>query len=134
MALEQDIANLIQSTDALTAVVDNKAQQLDNQMAAFDTRIAKKEQGYYWCHDQRLTLRSLLSMTDTQLAPFMEAVSSPVLVIGSTQAVIHKEIISERIAMLKNVRMEILPGGHHQHLDGDVSHIAGLLSDFLGQS
>ncbi|QZO13870.1 phage tail protein [Pseudoalteromonas piscicida] len=44
MALEQDIANLIQSTDALTAVVDNKAQQLDNQMAAFDTRIAKKEQ------------------------------------------------------------------------------------------
>ncbi|WP_275557319.1 hypothetical protein [Pseudoalteromonas sp. J010] len=44
MALEQDIANLIQSTDALTAVVDNKAQQLDSQMAAFDARIAKKEQ------------------------------------------------------------------------------------------
>ncbi|WP_241651747.1 hypothetical protein [Pseudoalteromonas sp. PS5] len=44
MALEQDIANLIQSTDALTAVVDSKAQQLDSQMAAFDARIAKKEQ------------------------------------------------------------------------------------------
>lgn len=44
MALEQDIANLIQSTDALTAVVDNKAQQLDSQMAAFEARIAKKEQ------------------------------------------------------------------------------------------
>ncbi|PCK33131.1 phage tail protein [Pseudoalteromonas piscicida] len=44
MALEQDIANLVKSTDALTAVVDGKAQQLDLQMAAFDSRIAKKEQ------------------------------------------------------------------------------------------
>ncbi|WP_462173819.1 phage tail protein [Pseudoalteromonas xiamenensis] len=44
MALEQDIGALIVSTNQLTAVVDNKAQALDKQMAALDARVAKKEQ------------------------------------------------------------------------------------------
>ncbi|WP_440055478.1 phage tail protein [Pseudoalteromonas sp. T1lg65] len=44
MALEQDIANLITASDQLTTVVDNKAQQLDQQMAEYGQRITAKEQ------------------------------------------------------------------------------------------
>jgi pimeloyl-ACP methyl ester carboxylesterase len=93
--------------------------------------VAKREQGFYWRHDQRLSLRNLLSMTDDQLAPFMEAVSCPVLAIGSSEAVIHHQVIQERVAMVKEIRLENLPGGHHQHLDGDVPRIAALLDEFL---
>jgi len=96
--------------------------------------IAKQEQEYYWCHDQRLTLRSLLSMTDDQLAPFMEAICCPVLVIGSQEAVIRQQVIQERVALVKDIRLENLLGGHHQHLDGDVPGIADLLKEFLGKS
>jgi pimeloyl-ACP methyl ester carboxylesterase len=108
-----------------------KGVDLDAAQLLGERGIAKQEAGYYWCHDQRLSLRSLLSMSDEQLAPFMHAVSSPALVIGSSKGVIRKEVINERIAMLKDVRLEILPGGHHQHLDGDVQGIAGLLNEFL---
>lgn len=43
MALEQDIANLVESTNQLTSVIDNKAKTIDAKMAQLDNRVAAKE-------------------------------------------------------------------------------------------
>ena len=43
MALEQDIANLVESTNQLTSVIDNKAKTIDAKMAQLDSRVAAKE-------------------------------------------------------------------------------------------
>jgi len=93
--------------------------------------IAKKEEGYYWQHDQRLSQRSLLSMSDEQLVPVMNATTCPTLVIGSKEAVIRQEVIESRKAMMKDVRVFTLQGGHHQHMDGDVKQVASLIQEFL---
>ena len=70
-------------------------------------------------------------MSDEQMQPFMQAVECPVLVIGSKEAVFRQEVIERRQAQLKDVRVITLEGGHHQHLDGDVENVAGLIGDFL---
>lgn len=93
--------------------------------------IAKKDEGYYWQHDQRLSQRSLLSMSDEQMVPFMNATTCPTLVIGSKEAVIRQEAIESRTTMMKDVCVETLQGGHHQHMDGDVKKVASLILKFL---
>jgi len=93
--------------------------------------IAKSVAGYYWQHDQRLTQKNLLSMCDEQLAPFLRAIRCPVLLVTSSQAVQREDAIKMRVAQISNIRVESLSGGHHQHLDGDVDAIAGLVRDFI---
>ena len=93
--------------------------------------IAQSEAGFYWQHDQRLTQKNLLSMCDEQLRPFLRAITCPVLLITSTQAVQREDAIKLRVAEIKNIHVENLSGGHHQHLDGDVDTIAGLVRTFL---
>ena len=95
--------------------------------------IAKKEEGYSWQHDQRLSQRSLLSMSDEQLVPVMNAITCPTLVIGSKEAVMRQEVIKSRTAMMRDVRVVTLQGGHHQHMDGDVTKVASLILEFLGE-
>jgi pimeloyl-ACP methyl ester carboxylesterase len=127
-------AGLYATRDKAVEARAKKGIDLDAAQTLGRRGIAKQEQGYSWCHDQRLILRSLLSMTDDQLVPFMEAVCCPVLVIGSQEAVIRQQVIEERVALVKKIRTVNLPGGHHQHLDGDVPGIAALLKEFLSQS
>ncbi len=93
--------------------------------------IAQSAAGYYWQHDQRLTQKNLLSMCDEQLVPFLRAVRCPVLLITSTEAVQREDAIKMRVAEIGNIRVERLSGGHHQHLDGEVETIAGLVRTFL---
>ena len=96
--------------------------------------ISRKEEGYYWQHDQRLTRTSLLSLTEEHGAHFLEAISCPVLLITSKEAVFREDVIRKRMALVKQIRQIDLPGGHHQHLDGDVETIAEQIQDFLTNS
>lgn len=93
--------------------------------------IGKSELGYYWQHDQRLVRKSLLSLSDEQIRPFLQGTSCPVLLITSREAVIRQEAIDRRIALVKNIQHLSLSGGHHQHLDGDVNKIADLIGKFI---
>jgi len=95
-------------------------------------RGIRKAEGYwYWGHDQRLTRKSLLSLTEEQVAVFLQAIECPVLVLGSTEAVFAEEVIERRAALVRDIQLEMLPGGHHQHLDGDVESVATLIQGFL---
>lgn len=93
--------------------------------------IDKKAEGYYWRHDQRLTTKSLLSMSDEQGAPFLEAICCPVLLVTSKEAVIREEAISQRATLVSLLERVHFAGGHHQHLDGDVTAIADSIKAFL---
>ena len=93
--------------------------------------IEAGEEGYYWRHDQRLTLRSLMSLGEEQMAAFLAAITCEVLLVVSKEAVQREEVIRERAALVKRIRTVHFDGGHHQHLDGDVAAIAACMRDFL---
>lgn len=96
--------------------------------------VEKGDAGFYWSQDQRLTLNRLLSLTEAQMTAFLQAIDCPVLVIASREAVGRKAAIQNRVAMVKNIQLEQLTGGHHQHLDGDVATIASLTESFLAKT
>ena len=93
--------------------------------------ISESAKGFYWHHDQRLRRRSLLSFSDEQIVPFLREIICPVLLITSKQAVLRKEIIKQRASLIRNIEIKHFPGGHHQHLDGDIETIAGPIKQFL---
>lgn len=93
--------------------------------------IAESEAGFYWRHDQRLSLRSMMSIGEEQMQVFLAAIQCPVLLITSAGAVQSETVIQERMAMVPRIEREHFQGGHHQHLDGDVDAIAGVMARFL---
>lgn len=95
--------------------------------------VKQGDDGYFWGHDQRLILKRTLSLNEEQMALFLQAIDCPVLVIASREAVVREAVIQKRVALVKNIQMEKLSGGHHQHLDGDVEAIATLMGSFLAQ-
>lgn len=94
--------------------------------------ITESPQGFYWCHDQHLALKSLMSLDGDQMAAFLRAITCPVLLVMSAQAVQGEAEIRERSTLVQDIRVAHLDGGHHQHLDGDVAAIAELIGGFLG--
>jgi pimeloyl-ACP methyl ester carboxylesterase len=93
--------------------------------------IAEHSNGYSWCHDQRLTLKSLVSLTDDQVAAFLSAITCPVLLVVSRETVQREEVILQRSALVKNIRVEHLDGGHHQHLEEQAEAMAELVRVFF---
>lgn len=116
------------------AAIDARAKKGISREAAMllgERGIAESGKGYYWGHDPRLALKTLLSMSDEQVAAHLQAITCPVLLIMSEQAVQREAVIRQRAALVRKLRMEQLGGGHHQHLDGDVAGLAALIKDFF---
>lgn len=93
--------------------------------------IRQGESYYYWGHDQRLSLRSLQSLDDEQINSYLQAIACPVLLVTSQEAVQTEAVIRDRAALVRDIQVMKLAGGHHQHLDGDVDAIAALIRTFL---
>lgn len=93
--------------------------------------ISSKDEGYFWQHDQRLSRTSLLSLTEEHGAQFLEAITCPVLLITSKDAVFKEDVIRQRMALVRDIALVNLEGGHHQHLDGDIELVAGHIQTFL---
>lgn len=73
-------------------------------------------EGYVWRSDPGLMLPSLLRMSEAQVGAFLQSVTAPVtLYLGDTG--IHDESWKPRIAQLADVRVVLLPGNHHLHLE-----------------
>ncbi|WP_372737210.1 alpha/beta fold hydrolase [Neptunomonas sp.] len=73
-------------------------------------------EGYVWRSDPGLMLPSLLRMSEAQVSAFLQSVTAPVtLYLGD--AGIHDESWQSRIAQLADVKVVLLPGNHHLHLE-----------------
>ncbi len=135
-ALEQAQAsnrrNYYSSFDA--AVAARAAKGLETPAATLLARrgVAQDEKGWYWTLDPRLSRANLMSLTEAHTESFIRRITCPVLLIGSPAYwPKKKEWFEQRCTYFNNLQRVDLPGGHHQHLEGQVSEVAALLRDFL---
>lgn len=118
------------------AAIDARAKKGITQDAARilgERGIAESADGYFWCHDQRLTLKTLLSLDEEQVAAFLKAIQCKVLLVTSTEAVQREDVIRQRAALIGDIRIAQLDGGHHQHLEDKAGVISLLVDEFLGE-
>jgi pimeloyl-ACP methyl ester carboxylesterase len=95
--------------------------------------IAQDDKGWYWTLDPRLSRANQLSLTEAHVEVFLRRIECPVLLIAAPAYwPERKEWFERRCTYFTQLQRVDLPGGHHQHLEGQVAEVATLLRNFFG--
>jgi hypothetical protein len=94
--------------------------------------IVCDEKGCYWNYDPRLRVLSPMSLSEEQVAAFMQQIRCPVMAILSIAFWQKRQsMLQQRRLYLPQAQIHELEGGHHQHMEAQAPHIAGLIRQFL---
>ncbi|MDQ8036375.1 MAG: alpha/beta hydrolase [Pedobacter sp.] len=92
------------------------------------------EGGFSWTTDRRVRQHSSLRVSETQVRAFLSAIESEVLLLRAERAFPGaEEMFAARWTAVQRGRVEVLPGGHHLHLDECPEQVAELLADFFAK-
>lgn len=88
--------------------------------------------GLRWRTDPRLRHPSVMMFTEEQVLAFVAAVTAPTLLIRAEHGLLANfDRWQTRFETLGNVRCLDIDGGHHCHLDGDVTPVEEGIRSFL---
>lgn len=89
------------------------------------------EGGFVWRHDPRLQLGSLNYLSEAQVLAYLRELNTEaLLVVGESGLLLHRPGAAERMAAVRNLRVERLAGGHHLHMESPEA-VGRLLRSFL---
>jgi pimeloyl-ACP methyl ester carboxylesterase len=89
--------------------------------------------GFQWHADQRLKSVSEMRLTGEQVAAFIGRIGAPVLMfLADDSPFAHRAPFVDMLGAFPELRVERLPGGHHLHLEGAETPIAGAIRAFFG--
>lgn len=88
--------------------------------------------GHAWSSDPRLTLPTMVRMTDEQVDALVAGIDCPTRVIYATpaQPYLPEPDRSRRAGLLPRGELMVIPGGHHLHME-DPATVAAAIGDFL---
>lgn len=88
--------------------------------------------GLAWSSDPRLTLPTLVRMTETQVRDLVRGIECPTRVIHADppQPYLPEPLRSERVALLAHGDLVVLQGGHHLHME-QPAEVAAAIADFF---
>ena len=88
--------------------------------------------GYTWRSDPILKSKSRHYFTEEQAQAFIKEITAPVLLIEAehTEKDYWYELLQKRMPYVKNLQHQIVPGGHHLHLDNP-EPVAMAIREFL---
>ncbi len=96
--------------------------------------IAQDDKGWYWTLDPRLNRANQLSLTEAHTEVLLRRIECPVLLIAAPAYWAERKAtdwFNQRCTYYRSLRRIDLPGGHHQHLEGQVTEVGNLLRGFL---
>jgi pimeloyl-ACP methyl ester carboxylesterase len=88
--------------------------------------------GYAWSSDPRLTLPTMVRMTEPQVRDLIGSIQCPVRVIHADppQPYLPEPLRSERAGLLPHGELLVLRGGHHLHME-QPAEVAAAIGDFF---
>lgn len=88
--------------------------------------------GYAWSSDPRLTLPTMVRMTEPQVRDLVRAIACPTLVLHAepAQPYLPEPLRGERAALLPDGTLRVMPGGHHLHME-QAAEVAAVIGGFL---
>ena len=91
-------------------------------------------QGYAWSSDPRLTLPTMMRLTEAQVRDLVRGIECPARVIHADppQPYLPEPLRSERAALLPRGELIVMPGGHHLHME-QPAEVAAAIGDFLAR-
>ena len=91
-------------------------------------------QGYAWSSDPRLTLPTMMRLTEAQVRDLVRGIECPTRVIHADppQPYLPEPLRSERAALLPHGELVVMPGGHHLHME-QPAEVAAAIGAFFDQ-
>ena len=88
--------------------------------------------GYAWSSDPRLTLPTLIRMTEAQVEDLVAGIECPTRAIFAepAQPYLPDDLRRRRVALLPHGELVVIPGGHHLHMQ-QPAEVAAAIGDFL---
>jgi pimeloyl-ACP methyl ester carboxylesterase len=88
--------------------------------------------GHAWSSDPRLTLPTMVRMTEAQVRDLVRGIECPTRVIHADppQPYLPEPLRSERAALLAHGELVVLRGGHHLHMEQPAA-VAAAIGDFF---
>lgn len=88
--------------------------------------------GYVWSSDPRLTLPTMLRTTEAQIRNLVAGIACPTRVIYAepAQSYLPDALRRERALLLPRGDMQVLPGGHHLHMENPQA-VAAAIGEFF---
>lgn len=94
--------------------------------------LKQVEGGYCWSTDQRLLAPSAVKLTQEHVEAFSARISAPIkLVLGEEGIPKLFPNYTEALPMFPNLDLDVVPGGHHLHMEQEVDSVADILRPFL---
>lgn len=89
-------------------------------LALAERGTVQDELGWHWRSDPRLRIPSPVRLTEEQIYPFCAGIEAPVsLLMGAQGFLVDRPNTALRKEKVRNLQQQILPGGHHLHLEAD---------------
>ena len=90
--------------------------------------------GYVWRSDPRMMLPTHVRTDESFIRSWIRAIEAQTLVIAADPAPLYftPEQRSARLAQLKHGQLEVIPGGHHLHME-KADEVAKIILDFLAE-
>jgi pimeloyl-ACP methyl ester carboxylesterase len=88
--------------------------------------------GHAWRSDQRLTLPTLVRMTEAQVENLVAGIECPALTMFAepAQPYLPDDLRRRRVGLLPRGELVVIPGGHHLHMQQPVE-VAAAIGDFF---
>lgn len=122
----RDLAAAVRTRMAANALSEPVARLL------VERGVAGVEDGYVWRSDPRLTLASPQRTDEPTIQAWLAGIECPTLLIAADrpQPYFSAELRDSRLASVADIRLEILPGSHHLHMETP-EPVAAALRRFL---
>lgn len=88
--------------------------------------------GYQWSTDQRLLAPSAFKLTREHVQSFIARITAPIKLILAEGGIPQRFSGYQReVSVFPKVDVEIMPGGHHLHMEAEVDAVAASLNRFF---
>jgi pimeloyl-ACP methyl ester carboxylesterase len=126
-----DIATAVQAR--VRAEVAGGALEVAAARLLVERGLAAVADGYTWSSDPRLTLPTMLRMTEAQVEALVRGIECPTRVVYAdpAQPYLPDPQRRARAALLPRGELVVLAGGHHLHMEQPVA-VAAAIGAFLG--
>lgn len=95
-----------------------------------ERNLRREEDGYYWRYDARLKEPSTHYYSEEQVMGILNAIEAPGLLLSAEQGALQGwPGFTARLAALRGLQHQRLPGGHHLHMESPAL-VAGYLNRF----
>jgi pimeloyl-ACP methyl ester carboxylesterase len=90
--------------------------------------------GYAWSSDPRLTLPTMVRMTEPQVHDLVRGIDCPTRVVHAdpAQPYLPEALRRERAALLPHGELVVIAGGHHLHME-QPAEVAAAIGDFFAR-